>query len=202
MTTRLTRRSTTRSPRTSPPTVARRQTHPLHLGIPLLLLLLTAAALFLAGCAARGGGEGASSSGDQPSPDFRLASLDGEEISPQDYRDQVVVVDFWATWCGPCHQQADILESVYQEVQGDGVQFLAVNLGEDEETVRTFVEDNPFPYPVLLDPEDHLTYDLGIFALPTLMVVDTEGHVTYFETGILNKRGVLAELAKAGAEVG
>jgi len=171
--------------------------------VPLSLLWLLAAALataaLLAGCgrASKGG-----SSALEPNPDFRLASLDGNEISPRDYPGEVVLIDFWATWCGPCHKQADILEDLYADLEGNGVRFLAVNLGEDAETVRSFLEDDPYPYPVLLDPEDQLTYDFGIFALPTVMVVDTKGKVSYFETGILDRRGVLAELTKAGAQVG
>lgn len=169
----------------------------------LLLLSALAAALLLAGCGgtAGDGGDG-STSGPQPNADFRLAALDGGEISPRDFDGEVVLVDFWATWCGPCHKQADILEEIYADVRGNGVQFLAVNLGEDLETVREFVADDPYPYPVLLDPEDQLSYDFGIYGLPTVMVVDTQGKVSYFEIGILDKRAVLAELRKAGAEIG
>ena len=201
------RRSTPRSiPRTA---VARPATLPrpaARLFGLTVLTALAAAALLLAGCGAPAGdggyGGAAGSGGPQPSADFRLAALDGGEISPLDYEGEVVLVDFWATWCGPCHKQADILEEIYADVQGDGVRFLAVNLGEDLETVTNFVAEDPYPYPVLLDPEDRLTYDFGIYGLPTLMVVDTEGKVSYFETGILDKRAVLAELRKAGADVG
>jgi len=163
------------------------------------VLLLALATLVLAGCQGSTGG----SSGPAPTADFRLASLDGGEISPLDYEGEVVLVDFWATWCGPCHKQADILEEVYQELgDGNGVRFLAVNLGEDLETVRDFVETDPYPYPVLLDPDDQLSYDFGIIGLPTVMVVDTQGQVSYFSTGILDRHRVKAELRKAGAQVG
>jgi len=160
-------------------------------------LLLAVAALALSGCFASSG-----SSGPRPNADFRLASLDGGEISPRDFQGEVVLVDFWATWCGPCHKQAEILEQVYEEVDGKGVHFLAVNLGEDLDTVRSFVETDPYPYPVLLDPEDELSYDFGIFGLPTLMVVDTAGNVSYFDTGIVDRHRVMDELRKAGAKVG
>lgn len=193
---------------TSRTAVARLATHPrpaARLFGLTLLTALAAAALLLAGCAPAGDGGGSgqdASGGPQPSADFRLAALEGGEISPLDYKGEVVLVDFWATWCGPCHKQADILEEIYADVQGNGVQFLAVNLGEDLETVTNFVAEDPYPYPVLLDPEDRLTYDFGIYGLPTLMVVDTQGQVSYFETGILDKRSVLAELRKAGADLG
>lgn len=132
--------------------------------------------------------------------DFRLARLDGEgETGPRDFAGKVVVVDFWATWCGPCHKQAEELAKVHAEYGDDEVQFLAVDLGEDEEIVRSFVEDNPFPYPVLLDPEDRLTTELGIYGLPTVMVVDRQGEVSYFATGILDEEGLRREIEAAGA---
>lgn len=156
--------------------------------------------LLLAGCDR----VGRDSSAPGPRADFRLASMDGGEISPLDYPGDVVLIDFWATWCGPCHKQADILEEVYAELggsEGNGVQFLAVNLGEDPETVRSFLADDPYPYPVLLDPQDSLSYEIGIYGLPTVMVVDTEGKVSYFDTGILDRQGVLRELTAAGARL-
>ena len=78
----------------------------------------------------------------QPAPQFRLASVDGSEVALADFEEKVVLVDFWATWCGPCHAQADILKSLFADFDGD-VQFLAISLGEAEETMRAFVERNP-----------------------------------------------------------
>lgn len=134
-----------------------------------------------------------------PAPVFQLASLDGGEIGPQDYPGKVVLLEFWATWCVPCHAQADILEPIYEEYRGRGVEFLAVGLGEDEDVVRRFVDRNPFPYPVLIDPADELAYELGIAVLPTLMVIDRAGKVAYFEAGIVQEDDLRRLLDSAGA---
>ena len=126
-------------------------------------------------------------------PEFQLASLDGGTLGPSDYDGKVVVFDFWATWCMPCHLQADILKNLYREFDGQGVQFVAVSVGEPESTVREFVDRRPFPYPVLVDPTDEVSSQLGIYGLPTIMVVDERGEVAYLRTGI-SPEGVLREL--------
>lgn len=162
------------------------------------LVLAVSAIAFACG----GGGSESGGGANQPSTDFRLATLDGgKQLGPRDFGGQVVLLDFWATWCVPCHAQARILKSVYEELQRDGgkVQFLAVDVGEDAETVGRFVADNPFPYPVLIDPQDTLSYELGIVGLPTLMVVDRKGEVVYFEPGVIDGDALRRILADAGA---
>jgi thiol-disulfide isomerase/thioredoxin len=164
--------------------------------LPLLAIPLLAAALAVAACGA--------THDDAPvmSPDkadFRLETLDGTHAGPPDYPDQVVVVDFWATWCTPCRAQASILEEVHAEWADKGVQFLAVDVAEERSTVESFVQQNPFPYPVLLDPEDELSAELGLMALPTLMVVDREGQVIYFRAGVVDGQQLEKLLKKGGA---
>ena len=68
-----------------------------------------------------------------------------------------------------------------------------------EGAVRGFVEKKPFPYPVLLDPESRVADSLGVYSLPTLMIVDTEGNVSYQEAGVLGKKQVCDLLAEAGS---
>ena len=130
--------------------------------------------------------------------DFRLKAVDGRTIGPKDYQGQVVVVDFWATWCAPCHVQARILEPIHRDYKGKGVQFLAANVGEDEPTVRSFLKNKPFPYPVLLDPEDKVSSKLGVVALPTLIIIDKQGKVALFHTGVADGATVRKILKQAG----
>jgi peroxiredoxin len=159
---------------------------------PLLAVLVIA-------CGAGGGAPAGNVAEGDPAPAFRLASLDGRQLGPQDFEGQVVLVEFWATWCPPCHAQADILKPLYPEYRRRGVEFLAVDLGEDEETVRAWVADHPFPYPVLMDPEDELTYELGVQALPTLLVIDRAGRIAYFRPGVAEEDELRELLAEAGA---
>ena len=136
-----------------------------------------------------------------PVPDFRLASLDGGTIGPQDYQGDVVLVELWATWCSPCRLQARFLEELHRELDGNGVHFLAVSVGEDEETVREFIERTPFPYPVLLDPEDTLGQRYQIYGLPTVMIIDRQGNVSFLETGVSDTARLKLALKAAGADV-
>lgn len=131
--------------------------------------------------------------------DFRLKTVDGRMIGPKDFKGQVVVIDFWATWCGPCHLQAQILEPIYRDYKGRGVQFLAANVGEDLDTVKKFLVKKPFPYPVLLDPNQNVAADLGVVALPTLMVVDKKGKVAYLQSGLADGDTLREIIKKAGA---
>jgi thiol-disulfide isomerase/thioredoxin len=130
--------------------------------------------------------------------DFRLPSVDGRTLGPRSFPGQVVVVDFWATWCMPCRLQAQILEPVYRDLKGRGVQFLAVNVGETPDDVKKFLKEKPFPYPVLLDPEQTVATKLAVFALPTLLVVDKKGRVSYLQGGIADGDTLKALIKKAG----
>ncbi len=131
-----------------------------------------------------------------PAPDFRLAALDGGLVGPPDFAGQVVLVELWATWCGPCRTQAKILDELHREFPD--VRFLAVDSGEDEATVRRFVDETPFPYPVLLDPDDTVSIRYRVNGLPTVMIIDRQGQVSYFETGISPPATLRRELEAAG----
>lgn len=130
--------------------------------------------------------------------EFRLKTVDGRTLGPRDFKGQVVVVDFWATWCLPCHLQARVLEPLHKEYKSKGVQFLAANVGEDEKTVRSFLKNKPFPYPVLLDPEDKVSTQLGVLQLPTLLVIDKTGKVSYFQAGVADAPTLRKILKQAG----
>lgn len=130
---------------------------------------------------------------------FQLPSVDGRTLGPKSFPGQVVVVDFWATWCMPCRIQAQILEPIYQQYKGRGVQFLAADWGEGPDEVKKFLKEKPFPYPVLLDSDQAVGAKLGLTALPTLMVLSKKGEVVYFESGLVDADSLHEILRKAGA---
>ena len=132
-------------------------------------------------------------------PEFTLASLGGESFCKADFAGKVVLFDFWATWCGPCHLQAEILAQIYPEAAKRGIEFVAVSTGEDASTVRDFVARKPFLYAVLVDPEDLMGGKLEIIALPTLVVMDAQGQIAYRHTGVADAEAIDAALRVAEA---
>lgn len=130
---------------------------------------------------------------------FQLDTLEGGSLGPSDLRGDVVVIDVWATWCKPCDVQARILEKLHAEYADQGVTFLALNSGEDLETVQKHVDEKPFGYPVLLDPEAEVMQTAELYALPTLLVLNPLGEVSYISMGITGASVVRQAIEEARA---
>lgn len=134
--------------------------------------------------------------------DFRLPDLDGNSVGPPDFAGKVVVAEFWATWCAPCRVQAKMLDKLFHEVDPEDVQFLAINVGESAAKIGAYVEKTPFPYPVLLDEDDQLMERYRLIGLPTILIVDREGEITYSHVGLVDSGTLRLELIKAGMTAG
>lgn len=118
-----------------------------------------------------------------PAPDFRLKSDDGKEYRLSDFRGQVVVLNFWATWCPPCRYEMPSLERARKAVHGQGIVILAVNVGEDETTVFAFTGRYPVNFPLLLDRDGAVVRQYPVIGLPTTYVIDPRGRVTHRAVG-------------------
>ena len=112
-----------------------------------------------------------------PSEDFTLDLLSGGETALSDYRGKVVFLNFWATWCPPCREEMPSMQTLYDELADEGLEMLAVNVLEDAETARGFIEEEGFTYPVLLDTNGRVMIRYGVRAYPTTYIVDREGNV-------------------------
>jgi cytochrome c biogenesis protein CcmG, thiol:disulfide interchange protein DsbE len=131
-----------------------------------------------------------------PAPDFSLETLSGETVSLSDFRGQVVLINYWATWCNPCRAEMPLLQRYADRYQKDLV-VLAVNDGEPVDQVKSFVKELNLALPILLDPSETVTQQYRIRGFPTTMFVDQDGKIRYQHIGILNEeqlKGYLAEL--------
>ena len=118
-------------------------------------------------------------------PPLRLPDLDAETIDIADFRGQVVLVNFWATWCPPCRREMPSLERLSQAAEGEGLVVLAVNIGEDEDTVFPFIGMvEPAPtFPLLFDKDAATPDAWGVKGLPTSFVVAPDGSLAFRAVG-------------------
>jgi thiol-disulfide isomerase/thioredoxin len=120
-----------------------------------------------------------------PAPPLRLSDLDGKFHDLADLKGKLVVVNFWATWCPPCRREMPSLERLNRRLAGRGLAALAVDVGEDADTVFSFTGQlEPAPaFPMLLDLDSKAMQAWKIKGLPTTFVVDTSGRVIYRAVG-------------------
>jgi len=116
---------------------------------------------------------------DPPSPiiDFTLENLEGEKVSTRDLRGKFLWVNFWATWCGPCQWEMPSMQKVWEMFGGKNFVLLAVDLREDKETVRFFINTNGYTFPVLLDKTGEVGSAYGVRAIPTNIFVNPDGKI-------------------------
>ena len=110
-------------------------------------------------------------------PDFSLKSFDGQEISLSQLKGKVVLLDFWATWCGPCKESIPHLIQLYKNHRESGFEVVGLNIDKgDGETVRRFVMSMDIPYPVVITPED-VVRSYRVTGIPATFLIDRQGKI-------------------------
>ena len=118
------------------------------------------------------------------SPDFSAADLQGRPVVLSELRDRkAVVVDFWATWCAPCLRSMPKLQELHEEFGEHQVEVLAVNLGEDLETIEEFLQRNDYTFRVVADEDQAIGTRFGVRAIPAQLVVNADGLIEWIQTG-------------------
>lgn len=130
-----------------------------------------------------------------PAVDFALTDQYGETHRLEDYKGKTIFLNFWATWCPPCKAEMPDIQEIYETYDTEGEDALVVlgvatpSMGQEgtEEEIRTFLEENGYTYPVLMDTEGELFGAYGVYSLPTTFMIDREGNVFGYVSGMLTK---------------
>jgi len=109
--------------------------------------------------------------------DFSLSLLEGETKRLSSYKGKVVFLNFWATWCGPCRVEMPSIEAIYNKYSDKGLEMLAVNCSEDKATVSSFMKNEGFTFPALLDLDGRVSLNYGVQSIPTTFLIDRDGMI-------------------------
>lgn len=117
--------------------------------------------------------------------DFTLKDLNGNKVSLSGFKGKNVYLNFFATWCPPCRGEMPDIEKMYQKYKDKDFVFLAVDLGEDKDTVKSFIEKNKFSFNVVLDSDQSLGGKYNISAIPVSVFIDKKGNVAAKKVGAM-----------------
>lgn len=129
-----------------------------------------------------------------PAPDFTLKSNQGKNIRLQELRGHVVMLNFWASWCGPCRQEMPLLDELYQRYKPAGFVLLGVNADADIEEANKLLEEIPVSFPVVYDTSGKVSEAFKVDAMPTTIFIDRDGQMRFLHRGY--KAGDEAEYKK------
>ncbi len=116
-------------------------------------------------------------------PDFALKSATGDNLRLSEYRGEVVMINFWATWCGPCRQEMPHLEDLYNRYQRVGFNLLGVNIDDDSRRAMQMVKELGVTFPVLFDEKKEVSKLYSVEAMPVTLLLDRSGTVRHVHLG-------------------
>ena len=119
----------------------------------------------------------------QQAPDFTLKSLEGTNLRLEEYRGQVVLINFWASWCGPCRQEMPLLDRLHHRYEDTGFAVLGVNVEGEVAPAQKIVDKTKVTFPVLIDEQQKVSEMYSLEAMPSTVVVDRDGVVRYIHRG-------------------
>ena len=129
--------------------------------------------------------------------DFSLIDLDGKSQSLSQYRGKIVLVNFWATWCKSCTTEMPAMQASFDKLRGKGFVVLAINELEDDAKVREHIKQYGYTYPVLMDRDNKVANQFGVFGLPVSVFIDQEGRVQeYIKGGLLTEQKIDETIAR------
>lgn len=131
-----------------------------------------------------------------PAPDQPMDTMDGRTINLADQDGKVILVNFWATWCGPCRREIPDLIQLYEDLKDEGLVIVGIAVDQEGgEVVRPFVEEQQINYPIVLDPEQSMEKHFdAMYGLPTTYVINPEGKIVKRVLGVFPVEDLKPEL--------
>ncbi|MEP7311332.1 MAG: TlpA disulfide reductase family protein [Pseudomonadota bacterium] len=136
--------------------------------------LLVAGALALPGLALTPAGS---------APEFQLAAMTGSSVNLAQYKGQVVMINFWATWCGPCRQEMPVLEQLYKKYKPLGFTMIGVNVEPDSAGAVEWLKSTPVTFPILFDTDSKVSKLYAVAGMPSTVIVDRKGQMRFLHRG-------------------
>lgn len=118
-----------------------------------------------------------------PAPAFSLPARSGGTVSLADLKGQVVMINFWASWCGPCRQEMPLLDQMHKKYESLGFKLLGVNVESDTKDAELMLAKVPVTFPILFDRENKVSQMYSVNAMPSTVFVDRKGNVRYLHRG-------------------
>ena len=132
----------------------------------------------------------------RPAAPFTLALFDGGRFALAEHSGQVVLVNFWASWCVPCREEAPLLEAAWRASRERGVVFVGVNIQDSESAAHGFLREFGITYPNGPDPGGHIAIDYGVYGIPETFFITGDGRIAYKQVGALAAATLEARLGQ------
>ena len=132
----------------------------------------------------------------ETAPTFSATDIYGEVFRLADYRGEIVVINFWATWCAQCEDEIPAFESIWRELGDEGVQFVGVAMDDSFAAVSTVAGEQDVTFPLIVEEEKQITSTYGVTGVPETFVIDPAGNVAYIHIGVVDTETLMSELAE------
>jgi thiol-disulfide isomerase/thioredoxin len=121
--------------------------------------------------------------GPTPAPPFKLDSMAGKPVSLDQYKGQVVMINFWATWCGPCRTEMPLLEKLHAKYKPMGFTMIGVNVEPDSSLAATWLASTPVSFPILFDTKSEVSKLYSVAGMPSTVIIDRKGNLRWLHRG-------------------
>jgi len=133
----------------------------------------------------------------RPAPEFALKSFSGEKVRLSDFRGKTLLVNFWASWCHPCREEALVLERTYMSLSGNQVEFIGINIMDDKKSAEEYIKSFGGSFVNIYDPENRIHLDYGVGGVPETFFVNPEGIITGKHRGPLTEKMIMSYIENA-----